>query len=826
MKLTFEIELQSDYHVASGHGSGAIIDSALFKESDGVPVQRGTTPAGLLRDGLRELLQHPSFKWLNKELCSDAKGESTTTVPDKRFCKTDPCPVCRIFGSPAASKEWTVSSARPTTAPTMRATPIQAGAGTNLANRSAADPRRKRTDPGKLFNREQGEQQLRFRFDVEGPDGPRGEHDGSLVVAAARMVRHLGLSRRRGSGSCVFKLVAVNGDAGRGSGELQSQWLKRFEERWLRGETRLPAAAKQPVTAWTSNPAPSDEASRRFEIILLTREPVLVATARQSGNEIAGAAHIPGAALLGAFAGRAARRWDLKDPASDLYRAFSHVFRRGGVRFPMLYPLGISGGDAFVTVPAPRDLLDCRRWSVFGPDKHTAIQGATEEHFPLECPECVNEGGEASPLDRINDYVMLNKFRPMSPRMCEEMHVHIDPESKTAAEGDLFSYCAIDAGQYFFGELHFADDHAVRDFQLLVGLEITGDPAQINTTLRLGRASRRGYGLVDLQATEKPFVSIKGKKQPSQLTPTTVDQRVTSLDEPFSLLFLTDSILLDNWGRYRLSITEDWIKQVILAGLDVEVRIRNQFIDVQPVGGFFAHIGLPRQREYAIAAGSAIGFEIVDPKNATRNDLLRLWSTLERNGIGLRRHEGFGRIALNHPVYLQQPTSGAKLEIPQWLRLDDTDSDKCEIQSLMLFIKSWSAYLDESVKPNDFSKSPWLGMGQWLMGRDAQELDGIIDQLAKLSQRKDDVAGGRALTGADSPGDPRFMFEFAADPFRATNAFADKGKELPSLRILIEVLENLRSRTDQQDAEKRTAGFRMLGGAVVAASKSTGKRDN
>lgn len=56
MKLEFSLTLNSDYHIGAGYGIGTQVDSALLRDADGVPVLRGSTVEGLLRDGLWRLL--------------------------------------------------------------------------------------------------------------------------------------------------------------------------------------------------------------------------------------------------------------------------------------------------------------------------------------------------------------------------------------------------------------------------------------------------------------------------------------------------------------------------------------------------------------------------------------------------------------------------------------------------------------------------------------------------------------------------------------------------------------------------------------------------
>ncbi len=110
MKLTFEIALESDYHIGSGYGRGADVDSALLRDADGVPVIRGSTLVGLMRDALRRLLTEstalePLFApHLRAERASVERSGADANVAAVFCAPTHACPMCRLLGSPAAPR--------------------------------------------------------------------------------------------------------------------------------------------------------------------------------------------------------------------------------------------------------------------------------------------------------------------------------------------------------------------------------------------------------------------------------------------------------------------------------------------------------------------------------------------------------------------------------------------------------------------------------------------------------------------------------------------------------------------------------------------------
>ena len=107
MKLTFKINLISDYHIGAGHGKG-IIDSVILKNKQGLPTIRGTTLSGLLRQGMWDLLELDLLESYRK--CKRSNNTSSIS-----YCsienKMSMCPICRILGTPAHQKNWRISSA-------------------------------------------------------------------------------------------------------------------------------------------------------------------------------------------------------------------------------------------------------------------------------------------------------------------------------------------------------------------------------------------------------------------------------------------------------------------------------------------------------------------------------------------------------------------------------------------------------------------------------------------------------------------------------------------------------------------------------------------
>jgi hypothetical protein len=114
LEVCFAVDFVREFHVGAAHGTGTDADAALFTEhADGVeqPALRATH--GLLRQALFDLLALLPLAGLRRCPASGGPEKAsgrTWCGPDEA---TDPCPICRIFGSAALPSPWRFSTLRP-----------------------------------------------------------------------------------------------------------------------------------------------------------------------------------------------------------------------------------------------------------------------------------------------------------------------------------------------------------------------------------------------------------------------------------------------------------------------------------------------------------------------------------------------------------------------------------------------------------------------------------------------------------------------------------------------------------------------------------------
>jgi CRISPR-associated protein Csx10 len=761
--------LKSDYHISAGHGKGALIDSALLRDGDGAPVIRGTTLSGLLRDGLWRLLQTKPLE----EKARDIHGSERycgqyATEPDP-----DLCPLCRLFGTPRRPKAWRISSARLET----RQEPVKGKhqpEGQTVA-RARISPRTRRAEPRKLFSQEEGDGRWTFQFTVTWSTDDAGNLDeAALLTAAARNVRQLGRSRRRGQGECLFTLVKVEGTdtvspvkAADGAEDWQTPLLDRFASRWIDGE---PASPSKPRASLTLPEEPNGDAPVRVRLFVRTDEPLLIAKRAEAGNQFESLSLITGQVIRGALAWRAARRYDLSERESETYAAFVRTFLRNDVLFPDLYPAEFVTSALRPTIPAPRDLLTCK----VGRFEH-GLWFATEE-IPKEC-DC------GSALTEVKDFVKLSEYswpgNPLYDKLerSSEMHIRIDQEKGRVSEGDLFGYVALDAGQYFIGDLMCADEAAWTQLQMLAHIE----PEQ-PIVLRLGKARRRGYGKVtiwfrvDLDEPEDAWIRLP------------LEERMNGVQRDLRLTLLTDTIIIDRWGRYATGFESGWLSDV----LEQKVEIINAADGTRAVDGFDANLGLPRWRNIALSVGSTVRLQL-----ETTPDL-NLLRRLEQRGIGLRRNEGFGRVAFNHPVYSGCQGITSDLEFPQTLHPPSTSSSKKE-----RFQDNWEEILGGArTWEKIYQDKRFRAVARWLHAnrrRSPQDLRAQLASLGELPDEAIELLGGKDEYGKRNDLKPE----------------ADRLAKHPGIKLVDQMLTKLEELEDYHHFWP--LGIQMLAERIAAA---------
>jgi len=334
-----------------------------------------------------------------------------------------------------------------------------------------------------------------------------------------------------------------------------------------------------------------------FRLKLL--EPVLAAkTQSEEPNSAITYPFIPGSMIRGALIKRY-----LGGQQADFSNEERQLFLSGAVRFLSAYPAHSQTDTRMLPKPlswfVEKDEVD-RLDAVL---HDAALYG--DDELPLEKPKAPR--GEF--YQRSTDSVRLG-----SPRVQVMVHNASDDRNrKDEGRSQVFRYEALAADEVFAGVI-IADDAQAH---LLTKIQ----PLLSHGMLSLGGSHTGGYGRV--QVVDVSPTPISNWHEYS------ADERAENDEEPEYVIVtcLSDVIARDTNGQLDNDL-RSW------AG----AKPSRIFRRMRLVGGFNRTWGLPLQQDWAIEAGSVFVF----PASCKA----KLEQHIE-SGIGDRRAEGFGRIAIN-----------------------------------------------------------------------------------------------------------------------------------------------------------------------------------
>jgi CRISPR-associated protein Csx10 len=337
-----------------------------------------------------------------------------------------------------------------------------------------------------------------------------------------------------------------------------------------------------------------------FEIHL--REPLLATALEGDPNSSVSLPFIPGSLLRGALGACYLTQHPGPDLAAD--PTYRRLFLDGNVRYLHAYPLARLGQR---TLPTPSS------WKV-GKGTTKPVYDLSVELADLEQPKSL-DGDFCWLEDREFELYRVNKH--------VNVHTQRDRKMGRAIEGAgaVFQYEAIAPGEVFGAVILGADAGMLQ-------------PLLEQGSLLLGGSHSAGYGLVKIQNV----------RQVSDWSETPVTPTDVPAGGEIAVTLLSDVLLRDENGRYTGYLGA----KTLGACLGVGLKPILERTHAQPVivGGFNRKWGLPLPQIPAARAGSVYVFQVLDPIPADR--LARLMT----EGIGERRTEGFGRVAINwHSEY-------------------------------------------------------------------------------------------------------------------------------------------------------------------------------
>ena len=322
-----------------------------------------------------------------------------------------------------------------------------------------------------------------------------------------------------------------------------------------------------------------------------TLSPVVITANTGDPNMVATHEYIPGCNLLGFFAGKYIQSKPLNSDAHKNDEFYSW-FLRGDIKFTNAYITSEDEHDDLLSnYPVPFSIQHEKS------DKNK-ICDLLHEDVDFQTR---NIGG----FGRLKGDSLYKE----SVQKSLNFHHQRDPESGTSKEGLIFNYESIDEGQTFTGAI-LGSRTDLEKFLHFFGSE--------HKKTFIGRSRNTQYGKIDLKITSS---------KPEEYSPLCS----SDINENVSITLLSDAIIYNKYGFPTTEIDE-------LAKI-LDCKIVKSFIRTGEIESFVSIWRLRKPSESCFLAGSCF---ILEVSETDKDRLLEL----EREGIGERKGEGFGRIAI------------------------------------------------------------------------------------------------------------------------------------------------------------------------------------
>ena len=587
-ELVLEVETLSDLHVGSGAAAGTL-DMTVARDADGLPEIPATTLRGVLRDSAERIadaldVRDGGTTW--RSLTVALFGSQPALGPSGPAGPSAGALTLRAARVRGALRSALADATiLPLLTGPRSQVSIERGSGT------AADDLLRTIEvarPGLLLTAD-------VRID-EGMLGPAAEAAVALLTVAVAMTTRVGGGRRRGLGRVGMRLT----DAGRSAADRDAS-LRLLEDvapeavavRTDVRDVAAPASTSRPVVG-------ADGPAVAVMVRMAAVDPLLV-PARTAGNVTESHDHVPGRVILPLVA-EAVRGLGV-DPGAAI--------SAGLLRITDARPIAAGRNGAptpfcLVRTPGSTEVINRLRGTV-----RSAMK-------PLRGGHLASLGDGRVAVARTG--------------MVLRMHNAVDDRTGRVGDADsgggLFAFSAIERGSRLAFHVLLAPGSGI-DAELLVQA-LSGDAS-------IGTARRGSYGSVILEA------SVAG---PDDRPVEWDDARAVDAGGTFVIWLVSDCVVLDPTTLAHDPTVPGLLAEVA-RGLDVDARAlvpdHGDAVHTRTVrhDAWHSRWGTPRPSLPALRAGSVIRVRTDVPIPGER------LAALARAGLGERRGEGFGRIAVD-----------------------------------------------------------------------------------------------------------------------------------------------------------------------------------
>ncbi len=358
-------------------------------------------------------------------------------------------------------------------------------------------------------------------------------------------------------------------------------------------------------------------------LTLETQQPILATSFQGDPNSDVSYSYIPGSMIRGAMIRRYMQQKELgslKLADEEVRRLF---FDANSTRYLNAY---LQSQEKKRTLPLSLSWFKDKDAELKEGSTITAYDFSVEREDELKKPKSLGEyfwakEGGIVKLYQAKRRINIHNFRDRQKGR------------STSEQGEIFRYDALDSGQTFQSAI-LCEDHDATTIQELLN----------ERNIWLGGSQSAGYG-------HTKIIKVEICDRWDEIGIIAEDREDNDI---LSITLLSDTLLRDKWGQPVADPA--LIKKEIEAKLNIDLpQPSNIYASSTLIGGFNLKWGLPLPQVPALLAGSVIVFEDVEFDTEQIEQL-------EVYGIGERREEGFGRIAVNS---ITDETFTVKLPEPQ-----------------------------------------------------------------------------------------------------------------------------------------------------------------
>lgn len=369
-----------------------------------------------------------------------------------------------------------------------------------------------------------------------------------------------------------------------------------------------------------------------YHVTLL--EPALITMLEGDPNSAISFDYLPGSVLRGMLVGRYRHAHNVKmvqfnEMVADANSTVRHLFFSHNTRYLNGYLVDRQGKRS---LPTPRS------WQQKKNDllAQTSKQPAPIYEFALVAQDGYDEQWKGAEKRFCSLVSLEAPVRLLSAQKRVAVHTARERISGRPQSGGVYRYISLAPYQTFAAVILCADRDSVDLCDLLKG------------TVKLGGSRTGGYGLARLE--------VKKVEDCADWSETMIRQPLQA--DRIVLTLLSDALIRDEQGQLVANA------RGLLRQLDAELALDRGFVASQIVGGFNQKWGLPALQTVVLSMGSVFVccYQGSNPKELERK--LNKWA---ESGIGERRNEGFGRIAVNW--YSAQP----RLQVEGEIELDEDE---------------------------------------------------------------------------------------------------------------------------------------------------------